>query len=263
MIIRFLIVNTMKKTQKNFLEWNNNILITSIKKIDLNMILIIILDALFYILSGYFVVFWLQRVEAKMGAFNLPRDIIALGQQRAQQLLGEAKTFYYLIVFSFILLLIAIIFLASILKGIIWAKTTSTKLSFALISKFLALNLIWMDFWFVLIILISLFVELASAPIFMIATIILGLYFSNTLYTIFMEKQKFKSILDALKLNVAKVHLFLLPYAVICLLFYIIVRINNYFQFNSTIFLSLILIIYAALVRYYVFTLVLEIEKLK
>ena len=295
----------MKKP--NFIEWNNKILISSLKKIDLNIILIIILDTLFYLLSGYFIIFWLQRVQVKMETFNLPTDIISLGSERAQQLVSEVKTFYFLIIFSFILLLLAIIFLASIVKGIIWAKTTRTKISFALISKFLALNLIWMGFWFVLIFLISWLVDPSFAPIIMVGAIFLGVYFTNTLYTLFMNKQKigtikysvkltakkteispaydmlvatrlaaidflntlkqiqiFTSIRDTFKINILKIHLFLLPYAIVSLLFYIILKLTSLIKFKySTILLVLVMVIYAALVRYYISTLILEIEGTK
>ena len=253
----------MKTNKKpNFLDWNYNILTSSIKKIDLNIFLIVILDFLFYFLSGYLVILWLQRVQAKIAAFNLPSDIVSLGYDRAQQLIKETRIFYYLLLFSFILILIAIIFLASILKGIIWAKTTKTKISLALISKFLGANLIWMSFWFALVILISLFVEPTSAPMFMIVAIVLGLYFTNTLYTIFMRKKKLKSILEAIKLNIVKIHLFLLPYFVLLLLLFIILRAGNLLKFNySTFLLSFLVIIYAAFVRYYVSTLVTDIEK--
>lgn len=255
----------MKTTKKSgFIEWNNGILISSLKKINLNIALIVILDVLFYLLSGYFAVFWLQRIQAKMATFNIPTDIISIGPERAQQLVAEVKSFYYLIIFSFILLLIAIIFLASILKGIIWAKTTNTKISFALLSKFLVLNLIWMGFWFALAILISLFVEPTSAPIFMIVIIVSGLCLTSTLYTIFMKKQSFKSIIHAVKLNTTKIHLFLLPYSIILLLFFIIARLGKLLKFGySTILLGLILIVYVAIVRYYLSTLVLDMEKPK
>lgn len=255
----------MKKQQKSsFLEWNSNILRSSIKKINFNIISILILDALFYLLSGYLIIFWLQRVQANITAFNMPADIMSLGPERAQQLVSEVRTFYYLIIFSFILLLIAIIFLASILKGIIWAKTTDTKISFKLISKFLGLNLIWMGFWFVAIFLISFLIAPSSAVFFMIAAIILGLYFTNTLYTIFMEEQKFKSILNSVKLNVAKIHLFLLPYFIALLLFYAIMRLGNFLKFRySTILLGLVMLVYAAVLRYYVSELVSKIEGIK
>lgn len=254
----------MKKQQKSsFLEWNNNILISSIKKISFNIISVLILDALFYFLSGYLIIFWLQRVQTNIAAFNMPSDIMSLGPERAQQLVSEVKTFYYLIIFSFILLLIAIIFLATIFKGIIWAKTTNTKISFKLISKFLGLNLIWMGFWFVAIFLISFLIAPSSAVFFMIAAIILSLYFTNTLYTTFMREQKLKSILDALKLNVAKIHLFLLPYFAALLLFYVIMRLGNFLKFKySTILLGLVMLVYAAVLRYYVSELVLRIDKL-
>ncbi|MBI2650354.1 hypothetical protein HYX04_03495 [Candidatus Woesearchaeota archaeon] len=231
----------MKKPQKpNFLEWNNNILMSSIKKIGLNVISIAILDFLFYILSGYLVVFWLQRVQAKMEAFNLPSDIVSLGYEKAQQLVGEVKAFYYLIVFSFVLSLVAVIFLASILKGIIWAKTTNTKITFKLISKFLALNMVWMGFWFALIISISLLIEPSSAVLFMAAAVALGLYFTNTLYTIFMKRQEFKSIINAIKLNISKIHMFLLPYAVLFLLLLIINILSITTKLSQVTFLVLV-----------------------
>lgn len=283
----------MKKIKKpNFLEWNKNIFVSSIKKINLNIILIVILDILFYFLSGYLVISWLQRIQLKMATFNLPTDIAALGYERAQQLVSEVKTFYYLIIFSFIILLIAIIFLASIMKGIIWAKTTNTKISFRLISKFLVLNLIWMGFWLVLIFIILLVIEpkvvnvpkvlltilvpsgdprdlfpyfiITTTHVYIFIALVISSYFKNTLYTIFMKEQKLKSITHAIKLNILKIHLFLLPYVVIALSFFIIVRLNILLRFKySTILLGLIILTYAAVVRYYTSTLVLEIEKSK
>ena len=235
---------------------------SSIKKIDLNIILIIILDFLFYFLSGYLIILWLQRIQAKMASFNIPTDVLALGAERAQQLVSEVKGFYYLIVFSFIVLLIAIIFLASILKGVIWAKVTGTKITFKLISKFLGLNLLWMGFWFVIVFFISFLANPASAPILMISAIILGIYFTNTLYTIFMKNQSLKLLLGSIKLNITKFHLFLLPHIMIFLLLYVIIRLSNLLKFKySTILLGSILIVYAAAVRYYASTLVLEVEK--
>jgi hypothetical protein len=253
----------MKKTP-NFLDWNSRILVSSFKKIDLNILLIVFLDALFYLLSGYAVVFWLQRVQEKMASFNVPADIMLLGQQGAQQLASDAKKFYYLIIFSLITLLIAIIFLAGILKGIIWAKTTKTKITSSLISKFFILNLIWMGFWFIVLFLIAYLAERTAAPAVLFFLSALALYFTNTLYAVFMKEQKFKSILSAIKLNVSKLHLFVLPYALICLLFYVIMKLINLLKFKySAILLGLISLIYIAVVRFYISTLVLGIESKK
>lgn len=254
----------MKKLKTNFLDWNKEILISSIRKINLNIILIIILDTVFYFLSGFLFIAWFQRIQTKIFSFNIPTDVVSLGYDGAQQLIGEARMFYYLMLGSLILLLVAIIFLASILKGIIWAKTTNTKININLISRFFGLNLIWMGFWFVLVILISLLIEPRSAPMFMIITIILGIYFTNTLYTIFMKEQKLKSITDAIKLNILKIHMFLLPYAVIFMLLFIILRLGNLLKFQySSILIGLFVIVYLAIVRYYSSTLVLEVKDLK
>jgi len=248
----------------NFFDWNNKILVSSFRKIGLNILLIIVLDFLFYSLSGYLIIFWLQKIQQKMAAFNLPTDIASLGYSKMQQLANEANAFYRMVILSFILILIILIFLASILKGVIWAKTTNTKISFRLISKFLALNLIWMGFWFALIILISLLAEPASAPAFMVTAIIAGLYFTNTLYPIFMKKPHLKSIFSAVKLNIAKIHLFLLPYAVIMLLLYLLVQLGRLLAFSySSLLTGVILIIYAAAVRYYVSALAAEVEKIR
>ncbi|MBS3101332.1 hypothetical protein J4204_04300 [Candidatus Woesearchaeota archaeon] len=252
----------MKNKKADFLEWNINVLVSSIKRIGLEIILVIILDALFYFLSGYFILFWLQRIKEKGYSIPLqsPSDLAAIGYDKAYQLLFQ---FRYLIIFSAILLLVAIIFIASILKGIIWAKTTKTRISLALISKFLGLNLIWMGFWLLLVSAIFWLVEPAAVQVFVIAIAILALYLTNTLYTIFMKRQNLNSIIEAVKLNFAKIHLFLLPYAAMLSLLYAISRITNLVKYKySPVFQALILLAYIAFARYYASTLAEEAQRL-
>ncbi|MBI3034931.1 hypothetical protein HYY71_01280 [Candidatus Woesearchaeota archaeon] len=251
------------KSKQNFLEWNNNVLVSSLKKINANILLIVLLDALFYIASGYLFMLWFERIQSSIASFNMPADIISLGPERAQQLVSDVRAFYFLILISFVLLLIAIIFLASMTKGIIWAKTAGTKITFSLISKFLVLNLIWMGFWLALFFTIFYLVQPALVQIFIIVAIILSLYLTNTLYTLFIKEQKLKVIFASLKLNISKIHLFLLPYSVIGLLLYVIIRLGNLINSRySQILLGLTLIVYASIVRYYASGLVLEIDKL-
>lgn len=250
----------MKNQQKNFLEWNQNILANSLKKTDKNIFLIVFLDIMFYFLAGILISFWLQRVQSKIASFNLP-DVSSLSPGAAQQLLGEMKNFYYLIILSFVLLILIVIFLASIFKGIIWAKTTRTRITFELISRFLGLNLIWMSFWFALLILILMFFEPSSVLLFVIVAIIISAFLTNALYTLFMKKQKIKVIIDAVKLSFAKIHLFLLPYAIMLLLLYIITKLTSILHFDySNIIANVILLVYIAVVRYYASALVLEVE---
>jgi len=78
-----------------------------------------------------------------------------------------------------------------------------------------------------------------------------------------MKEQKIKSIISAIKLNITKIHLFLLPYAILLSLFFIIVRLSNFLKFNYSEYLfGLIIIAYASVVKYYVSELVSEIERL-
>jgi hypothetical protein len=246
----------------NFLEWNNSILASSLKKINLNVLLIVFLDALFYLMSGYAAIFWMQRIQAKMASFSMPSNLIALAPGAAKQLAGNVRGFYYLIIISFLLLLIAIIFLASILKGIIWAKTTGTKISFRLISRFFAVNIPWIGFWIALAFLIAYLAEPAYTPALMAALAIAGFYFTNTLYSIFMKEQGFKSILRAVRLCISKFHIFLLPYAAILLLLYALIRLGSLLKFSySSALFGIALLFYAAVVRYYASALALEAEK--
>ena len=65
----------MKKNKKfDFLDWNNKVLTSSFKKVDLNIIFIVIADVLFYFLSGYAAISWLQRIQFKMTDFNIPNE---------------------------------------------------------------------------------------------------------------------------------------------------------------------------------------------
>lgn len=253
----------MEKHKTHFLEWNNRVLQNSFKKIDLSIILVIISDLLFYSSAIFLFTFWFDRVTVKMSSFNFPNNVGSLGLEIARQLLREEIKFYYLLVFSFIVLLMAIIFIASILKCIIWAKTTRTKITLGLISKFLMLNLVWMGFWFALTFLVAYIVQQEAVPSFLTAITIIGLYLTNTLYSVFMKQQSLKSIPYSIKLSISKLHLFFLPYTVIFLLLFIILQLSRIIAFNySSIFFGLIAIIYLSIVRYYTSTLVNEIGKI-
>ena len=247
---------------QNFLDWNYKILLNSLKKIDFNILLIAALDSLFYFLSVFIYLFWQKIILAKMASFNLPQDIQSLPLNQMQLLVNDSQNFYYFLILSFLLFLIIIIFLASIIKCIIWAKTTRTRITLKLISKFFILNLAWMGFWFALLILIALSVEQNSVKLFSYIAILLGIYFTNPLYTIFMKEQTFKAVKEALKLSVQKMHLFMLPYVLIYLVLYIILKLSSIFQSQYSAFLfSFVLLLCIAAVRYYISELVFELKK--
>ncbi|MBI1935740.1 hypothetical protein HYS31_04845 [Candidatus Woesearchaeota archaeon] len=253
-----------KQKNTNFLEWNRNILLSSIKKINTSFILIIALDALFYALAGLLAYFWLQRVQLKILSFNVPQNLASLGYEQVQAVAKSAQMLYVFLIASFILLVVAIIFLASISKGIIWARTIGAKPTLKLISKFLGLNLIWMTFWIGLAISASILLNPESVPAFLAAMLFIALYFTNTLYTLFIKTGRFSSLKDAIKFNIIKARMLALPYALVFAIFYLLGFAANLASFRySSILFSLILITYTAWVRHYASSLVLELEKPK
>jgi len=253
----------MKKTKKlTFIEWNNQVFISSLKKIDLSIFLIIFLDALFYTASGLLIFFWFQRVIQRITSFQVPTDIVSLGYEKANELVKDIRIFYIMLIASFVLVILAIIFLASILKGIIWARTLKANVTFALISKFLILNLIWMGFWLTLIILMSIVLDPAASAFIIGASILISLYFTNTLYTIFMAEPRLRAILETIKINIMKIRFFIVPYFIIGLLSYILLRLNSLAKFKySSIIAIIVMITLAAIVRYYHSTLVNQLGK--
>ena len=243
-----------------FIDWNNKILVNAFRKIDFNILLIIILDSVFYLLAAGSFFLWDKFMKAKASAINLPKDpneivntLASLGPEKAQQLASEVKSYFFLLLFSFIAVVIFIIFLAGIFKGIIWAKTTKTKISLKFMSGFLLLNAIWVGFWAVIIFLISYIVNPESVQIFFFIAFIAAIYFTNILYPIFMRRQRLNSIGTAIKIGTAKIHLFVLPNLIIFLILFILIWAAGKLAFNYSFFVTaFILIAYAALVRYYV-----------
>ena len=77
-----------------------------------------------------------------------------------------------------------------------------------------------------------------------------------------MKRQKLKAIFSAVKLNIAKIHLFILPYTAIALVFFAIIKLSNLIKFRYSEFLfNFLILFYIAVIRYYVSTLVLEMDK--
>lgn len=260
----------MEKNRKTgFLEWNNSILLDSFKNIDLGIIFIIILDAAFYLLATLSYFLWDRFMKAKAAAISLPSDpnelvnlISSLGPEKSQLIASQVKSYFFMLVFSFILLILLIIFLASIFKSLIWATIAKTRITLKFISSFLLLNLIWMGFWVLMIFLISYLMQPASVPIFLIISFVLSIYFTNIIYPHFLQSHKIGTLGRSLKLGIAKFRLFILPAILVFLNFFILLWLTGKLRFDYGFLVgNLVLITYAAWVRYYAYELVTGIEK--
>ena len=228
----------MEKTKKNlnFFIWNYNILKNSLKKIDLNLIWIIFLDTLFYLASGYLIIFWFRRISAKIQAFSLPPDISAVSDQAAQRLAGQIADFNLMIKLSFFLLIVAIIFMASIIKGIIWSKSAKANISLNLISKFFVINLAWMGFWSALLYIIFTAVQPQLVSVFLLIALILASYMTFAAYSKFMQKQDFRDFFASIPLSFRKIRYLLLPYALIIILLFLIILTSSLLKLDKLVY---------------------------
>ena len=224
------------RENESFIKWNYTILRASLKKIDLNLIWIILLDTLFYLASGYLIIFWFQRISAKIQAFSLPPDISAVSDQAAQRLAGQIADFNLMIKLSFFLLIVAIIFMASIIKGIIWSKSAKAKISLNLISKFLVINLAWMGFWSALLYIIFTAVQPQLVSVFLLIALILASYMTFAVYSRFMLKQDFRDFFASIPLSFRKIRYLLLPYALIIILWFLIILTSSLLKLDKLVY---------------------------
>lgn len=238
----------------DFLKQNYNIFINSFKRINLKIFLILGLEFLFYftfMLAGNFLI---KLLEKKTANVDLTQNLMGLNQQAANTLLTSVKGMFSFLVISMILFGILIIISWSLFKGLIWTITTNKKFSTEFFMKFLKLNLIWLPAWFLLMFLFAIIIKPAAAPIYMLITLATAFYFTNILYPLFLKHNKIKIIKESFRLGIKKIHHFIMPYAIIIVLFFIISRLYSLITLNinanSNIFFGIILI-FVAWMRYY------------
>jgi hypothetical protein len=204
----------MKKTKKNlnFISLHQKALKDSFKRIDLSFIWIIIADMLFYLASGYLIIFWLQRIQDKIQSFNLPSNIDAVSAQASQQLGDQIVQLNLTIRVSAVLLVVAVIFLAAIIKGFVWSRTSKTKFNFNFLSRFLVLNLIWMGILSALVYLVLFFIKSGLVFLFLIAILPLYSYLTYGVYGNFMKRQRFSESFSSIRISFRKIHYFIVPF---------------------------------------------------
>ncbi|MBI2134532.1 hypothetical protein HYU09_00945 [Candidatus Woesearchaeota archaeon] len=238
----------------NFIKQNYVLFINSFKKINLKFFLILAFDILFYFIFMQIGNFFIKIIEKKAANVDLTQNLLGLNQQAAAGLLGSVRGFFFFLIFSAILFLLLMVINWSIFKGLIWTITANKKFNFNFLKKFFLLNLVWLPFWFLLIFLFAVIINPATAPILMIITVITAFYFTNILYPLFLRDNKLRKIKEAFKLGIKKIHYFIVPYAVIGVLFYIISKAYSLIAanigLNPNVFFG-ILLVFIAWARYY------------
>ena len=239
------------------------ILIKSLKEFDIKIIFIVLFDLLFYSLSLLSLFLFSKFIQNKtIEISKLPLDrLIELPQEQLKTILSELKGFLFIFILVTILLFIVIFLLACIFKSLIWLKITEKKLNKTFLKKFIITKLIWNLIWLIPIVLLFLLLKKSLIAPFLVIMALLIIHFTNILYIKF--NNKLRSIKEVFKLGTKKIHLFILPYIVIILGFLIVIQLYWIYRFLPEslqgVISAIILLIYIAFSRIYLYNVVKEI----
>ncbi|MDO8741009.1 MAG: hypothetical protein Q7J54_05560 [Candidatus Woesearchaeota archaeon] len=114
------------------------------------------------------------------------------------------------------LFFIIFVLVISAFKSVQWSRILKQKLSRAFFIKFLSTDLIWHLLWLILIIITAFIFKIMISAYLIIIEIILFLYFTAILHSIFSKDKKiFAMMKEAVKIGVLKFYYFLLPVSAI------------------------------------------------
>lgn len=253
--------------KNKFIMQNYSLLINSFKRINLKLFLILAFDILFYFIFMQLGNIFLEIIQKKAANADFTQNFLnflGLDQQAAGSLLASVRGFFFFMAFSAILFLLLMVINWSIFKGLIWSVVADKKFNFGFFKKFLLLNLIWLSSWFLLIFLFAIITKPTTAPIFMTIFLVAAFYFTNILYPLFLRENKIGKIKEAFKLGIKKIRYFIVPYAIIGILLYVVSKgyslIALSVDLNPNVFLG-ILLIFAAWMRYYFVEIVYSLHK--
>jgi len=242
-----------------FLKFNQDILAATIRKLDLKILLIIIIDFIFYGLAYLSSQFWFNQIKLKYDLVSAQPNL--LSEAAIRTLFYETQGFYFFLIYSLIFLIISIFIFSAIAKGLIWALTARTKITIKYLLRFTLLKLLW-NLLFLAIIVFSFIVLTRNAAIILtLISLAAAYYFSNIIYPLFTKINKLYIIKEGVSLGLRKFHMMLLPYAIIIITGLLMRKI--YFISTSrywVVFTSIITLIYLAVNRYYLSTLTFELE---
>ena len=254
---------TLNIMGKNYFLWNIEILKKSLKSIDFNIFLEILLDLFFYSFISFLLYAIVNKINKIQNSINLPKDLASQSAEIIKQASQAANDYYITLIFSIVLFGIILIAAAGIIKGIIWVLTAKIKISFSYILKFFVMNSILMGAWFLLSLAVFFIMNPAAASNIIILLTIILVYAGINSSILFVKEQKIgiiKSIKSGLKLSINKIHLFILPYLIVFTGILIIIFLSNLivpkmYPAKGYIF-GVLIISYFCIARYYLFELV-------
>ena len=232
---------------------------------------------------------WVSNAVLKISGI----DLTTISEEALGEIVKELaalKSFYYgAIIFS--MLLIIFLFLTwSFFQGQIWSAILKKKFNLSYFKKFLLLNLACIPLFIILSFIILVYLELfgriflffqtagfnTSFVMFILLVLFIFIFLPILLYLIncipiiyiyFTKKNKIlNSFKDTFDIAVKKIHLLYIPYLIISLVFVLLSVITIPFNILPAWLTSLIsfvlLVIYAAWARFYIASVIAELERI-
>ncbi|TKJ17699.1 hypothetical protein CEE44_04165 [Candidatus Woesearchaeota archaeon B3_Woes] len=191
-------------------------------------------------------------------------EMMQLQQTEISQISSQLSNFLWSIFVGIAIVALVTFIAMCIFKGLIWFRIANKKFNFNYSKKFILLNLLWFLIWITPAILLFFVLKKEIIAYLLVIITILLLHFTNLLYISFTKNPKLSSIKKAFKIGIKKIHLFILPYLIAIIIFLVISQLYWLYNFmpgnTSTIITVLILIIYLAWFRIYLYNVVKDIK---
>ncbi len=272
-------ISKMKKNKQNYIKNSWNLFVKSFKEFDTKVIFIVLYDLIFFSIVYISFITLAKLIQNKALNINAPQleQLTQLQQTEIIQASSQLNNLWLYIYIGVILTLLIIFIAACIFKGMIWFKIAGKKANKKTIIKLIRTRALFLliSIGFIIAI-IPLFISLSVAikaqsliSVIILSTIIglLWLIFiniKNLMYIYFTTTTN--PIKKAFRIGIKKIHLLILPYIIMFIIFIIISQLYWLYNFMpgniSTIITVLILLVYLAWFRIYLYTIVKDIEKI-
>lgn len=244
----------MKKV--GFFKKNYNLFINSFKSIDHKIFFIILSDLIFYVLTPIIGLGAANILENKAKSINIPLDLSQLEVAGLESFASQISSFYYTLITVLIVLLLLVIINWTIFKGFAWGLVVKRKFTIKFFLRFFILNLIILGSLTLIIFLTAIVYQDAFLAIFMFILFLIYSYFGNIIYAKFTKTPTYKTVKEAIKLSIKKIHHFIFMFLIIIVIFTIIYNLllfATYLPYGIGMsIMILMLLLFAAWARYYI-----------
>ncbi|MCK4521583.1 MAG: hypothetical protein KAU20_03340 [Nanoarchaeota archaeon] len=254
--------------KQNYLKKTWDLLKESFKEMDIRKVIFIVLYDLLFFSIIFFSFFIFGRIlkNKALQMQDLPlQKITMLPKEELESILGVMQHFLFALIAGLVIVLLIVFISMCLFKGLIWCSTLKKKFNIKFYLKFLVLNLLWFLIWLIPTILLAILMKRELIVFLIIVVIPFLMHFTNLLYISFIKNNRLNAIKDAFRTGSKKIHLFLVPYAIIIILFIVISQLYWIYKFLpsnvSGLITGLIILVFMAWSRVYLSLVVKGAEK--